>query len=268
MNNDIIKSLDNKNIKRISKLLKSSKSRRDEGLFVAEGLRIVKEALKRNITNDIYVSESFFKSNFDIIKEIEVNSKITVISDNIYKKLSETKTPQGILCLCNVRSITVDDIFANLKDDSLFLILDDLSDPGNLGTIIRSALGAGADAIILSKNSVDIHSPKVVRSTMGAIFDLPFIYVNDLCDTVQKLMDCEVSVFSTLLEDSYNYTKPDYSKKTAFIIGNEANGISEDIKKLPTIHITIPMKNNLESLNASVAASLVLYEALRQRSEL
>ena len=146
------------------------------------------------------------------------------------------------------------------------IILESLQDPGNMGTIVRTAEGAGATGIIMNSTTVDIYSPKVVRSTMGSIFRVPHLIVKDLGATINELKDqYGVSVYAAHLKGQQYYDSFDFNKPTAFMIGNEGNGLTDESSALATSYLKIPMEGQLESLNASVAASLLMYETHRQR---
>ena len=151
------------------------------------------------------------------------------------------------------------------KKNPLFLVLENLQDPGNLGTIMRTAEGAGVSAVILSKGSVDIYNPKTIRSTMGSIYRVPFLYVDDLKEVLQTLKSHGVKSYAAHLAGKQTYDKENYQGGTAFLIGNESNGLSEELADAADIYIRIPMEGQLESLNAGVAASILMYEAYRQR---
>ncbi|MCR5203411.1 MAG: RNA methyltransferase [Lachnospiraceae bacterium] len=285
MNFEFIESDSNKRIKRIEKLLKSKKKRYEEGVFIAEGKRLVKESLDRGYVEEIYVSNSFYEAE---IKEGEASfyfedislenvpeenkalniDKIYVVKDKIYKKISETVNSQGIMSITRMPSCDENELYSLAKDkENAFIVaLDGVNDPGNLGTIIRSSLGAGVHMIIMSKDTVDIFNPKVVRATMGAIYDLPFIYVDSLKEVLIKLKDRGVNIYNTLPKADFKYYNVDYTKKSLIVIGNEANGITDEIKSLDVNSVTIPMEGGLESLNAGVAASIMLFEVMRQRN--
>ncbi len=274
-----IVSSSNKKYKELIKLYKSARFRREMGLFVAEGIKITKEALVLpGKINQIFISEGFSKTEDykdfmtfieDKCKGISENyfetimNSCKILSDSLFNKISETVNPQGIISVCKTSTCDINDF---IKDkEGLVLILDDLNDPGNLGTIIRSSLGAGVDGIILSKNSVDVYNPKVIRSTMGAVFKMPLLYTDDLEKDINLLTDNKYEIVVTTLENSVDYYDVDYKGNVGVVIGNEANGVSEKIKNMPLTHVTIPMKNSLESLNAAVAASVIIYEVARQR---
>ena len=163
------------------------------------------------------------------------------------------------------KEYTLESILKNAQEPLSLLILDGLQDPGNLGTLVRAGEGAGVSGIIMSENTVDIYNPKVIRSTMGSIFRVPFIYVKDLKEVIDKLNSKGILVYASSLEGAIEYDRPDYKKDTAFIIGNEAAGISKEILDITDKKIKIPMLGEVESLNAAVAGSILMYEAVRQR---
>ena len=149
----------------------------------------------------------------------------------------------------------------------MFMVLEELQDPGNLGTILRTGEGAGVTGIILSKGCVDIYNSKVIRSTMGTVFRVPFMYTEDLPGTINKIKET-CTVYAAYLKGSrYAYDECDYVKGTAFVIGNEAKGLTEEIAELADERIIIPMQGQVESLNAAVAASILMYEGYRQRRQ-
>ncbi|MDE6566733.1 MAG: RNA methyltransferase, partial [Lachnospiraceae bacterium] len=174
-----------------------------------------------------------------------------------------TITPQGILGLAVIPQYSQDDI---LQSQPYYLLLDDIRDPGNLGTMIRTAEGAGMSAIILSQSSVDLFNPKVVRSTMGSIFRMPYCYVESLPEIIRQLRKQGCQVYATAMEGSVVYDEPDYTTGAAVVIGNEANGISDAVFHEMPINIRIPMGGHLESLNAAVSAAVIMYEINRQRT--
>ena len=145
------------------------------------------------------------------------------------------------------------------------IILESLQDPGNLGTIVRTALGAGATGIIMNQTTVDIYSPKVVRSTMGALFKMPHLVVEDLHATMEELKAKGVSLYAAHLKGEKFYDEFDFNKPCGFLIGNEGNGLTKETADLASDYLKIPMEGGLESLNASVAAAILMYEVHRQR---
>ena len=183
--------------------------------------------------------------------------------DDLFDQVADTVTPQGILGMVDMPVYSLEEILNSRS--RLYLMLDDLRDPGNLGTMIRTSEAAGVAGVIMSKGTVDLFNPKVVRATMGAIFRVPFIYVDSLPETIMQMRKKEISVYGTILEESRVYDDPDYTKPSAVVVGNEANGISREVRESLSGRIHIPMEGSVESLNAAVAAAVVLYEASRQR---
>ena len=153
------------------------------------------------------------------------------------------------------------------KEHPLFLVLEDLQDPGNMGTIFRTAEGAGVDGIFMSTNCVDIYNPKVIRSTMGSVYRVPFVYVEDLPAVLDSLKDYGITAYAAHLEGKNRYDQECYRKGTAFLIGNEGNGLREEVAERADIRIRIPMEGQVESLNAAIAAAVLMFEAGRQRRE-
>lgn len=147
------------------------------------------------------------------------------------------------------------------------MILEHLQDPGNLGTIIRAGEGAGVTGVIMDASTADIYNPKVIRSTMGSVLRVPFVYTEDLCGTLQWLKKQDVRLFAAHLKGKNSYEQENYCQSTGFLIGNEANGLSDEAASLADTYIRIPMAGRVESLNAAVAASVLMFEAARQRRQ-
>ena len=152
---------------------------------------------------------------------------------------------------------------------ALLMILEDLQDPGNLGTILRTGEGAGVTGVILSKNSVDIYNPKVIRSTMGSVYRVPFCYTSSIREEILPwLREKKITGYAAHLEGKNSYDREDYTRDTAFFIGNEGNGLSRELSENADIWIRIPMEGQVESLNAAMASGILMYEAYRQRRNL
>ncbi len=246
-----ITSRENKIIKLTASLLKHN-GRCKNGLFIAEGKRLCEEVVKWNPQNTKFfiVSDSFDEKNPDYTKGFDAYK----IPDSLFHSICGTETPQGILAVINIPSGT--DI--PLKSNNV-LILDGVSEPGNMGTILRTAEAMGFYDIFITKGSADIYSPKVVRSTMGAIFRLSFHFENDI-GFISDLKNNGFEIISTALCNSVPLNKMHNKSKCAVVIGNEANGVSKEILDISDIIVKIPMPGNAESLNASVAAGIVMYE--------
>lgn len=242
-----ITSKENKFYKSIKKL--KQKSERDKtGLFLAEGARIALDAVASGCAECLFISERYgvFDTHLPVYR----------VSDQMFAQLCETDTPQGILAVCKIRRHSL----SRLSGDTIVLC-DGVSDPGNLGTIIRTAECTGVGGIILLKGTADPYSPKVVRSTMGSVFRVPLYFAQP--EDLAALQ--EYTLLATALDGSEDLYKTDFPEKTAVVIGNEAHGVSRQVLDLAEKHIRIPMEGGAESLNAAVAGAVVLYEIYRRR---
>lgn len=259
----MISSETNAQIKEILKLQKSARERRKKQLFVAEGIKLTKEAAFHGKLQKIYIAESVVENVKKTWESVWEQHSYEVVSDSVFGLISETVTPQGILGLVQMPSYELDTILQDKRQS--FLLLDNLRDPGNLGTIMRTAEGADMSGVILSKESVDLFNPKVVRSTMGAIFRVPFYYAEDLVKVIELLKQRDIPVYGTMMQGSIVYDEVDYCKGAAIVIGNEANGISRQVAGGLSEKVRIPMAGSLESLNAAVSAAILMYEVSRQK---
>lgn len=277
---EIISSKDNKRIKYIRSLLEKGGIRKKNHSFVVEGIKLVDEALEYGNVLDIIVSESLYEeivsgdltrnallsdNGKHIIKQVKQGTSLTVVSDAVFKSVSETITPQGILAEVEMpKHRLLEENFLEIAYEKTgkikLLILEDTADPGNMGTIMRTAEAAGVTGVIMGKGTVDIFNPKVVRSTMGSIFRLPFAYVDDLKAVILGLKRDGISFYATHLKGKESYRDISYSDKAGILIGNEARGLSDEIANLADTYVIIPMQGKVESLNAAVAAALMMYE--------
>lgn len=260
----MITSTANGKVKRLINLKKKRKLRDEEHVFLVEGIRMFREVPVDEL-QEVYVSESFYKKEKVLVNAIagQAGVHIEVLTDTVFAHASDTKTPQGVLCVVRQKSYKLEDLLKGEKRH--LLVLDNLQDPGNMGTIVRTAEGAGVTGVIMSRDCVDIYNPKTIRSTMGSIFRVPFFITEDLHETIRQLQNAQVSVYAAHLEGSVCYDTPDYTKGTAFLIGNEGNGLTKETAALADSYIRIPMGGQLESLNAAMAAGILMYEANRQR---
>ena len=252
-----ISSLSNQHIKDINRLQTKSAARKKEKLFVTEGLKIYREIPKEDLVNT-YVSESFLKEHKD-----ELKSSYIIVKDSIFKEICDTVTPQGIVCIVRQKEYNLETILNN-SEKQTFVLLESLQDPGNLGTIMRTAEGAGISAVIMNKSTVDLFNPKVIRSTMGSVFRVPYFMYENLEDAVQDLQNHNVTVYAAHLKGEKNYDEISYQGSSAFLIGNESKGLSEKISGMADRLIKIPMQGKLESLNAAVSAAILMYESRKK----
>lgn len=257
----MITSSANGKVKQVMNLIKKAKARNESGLFVAEGLRIFKE-IPRDQIDSIFVSESFLKE--EERKHLIDGMKYEVLTDEVFQVMSDTKTPQGILALVKQHAYTPEDL-TRVPGPAFLMILENIQDPGNLGTIIRAGEGAGITGVLMNSTTADIYNPKVIRSTMGSVFRVPFAYTDDLTASILQLKKKGIKLYAAHLDGRNNYEKEDYTVDTGFLIGNEANGLTEDTAGLADAYIKIPMMGSVESLNAAVAASVLMFETARQR---
>ncbi len=255
---DIITSTSNEKIKRVTSLVQNTKARRKEGLFVVEGERIASE-IPEDLLEECYVTEDYLADG-KLGKIFSYDVKPVAVSEQVFKKMSDTQSPQGILCVCRQQEGLADDFLNSRSEGPLrLLVLERIQDPGNLGTMIRTAEGAGFDAVIADEETVDVYNPKVTRSTMGSLFRVPVLYTGDLLATLEHMKRGSVTVFAAHLGGQKDYRKEEYPDRLAFLIGNEGSGLSERISKEADRLIRIPMYGKLESLNAAVAAAILMY---------
>ena len=258
----MITSTKNDQVKAVIELKKKARARNEQGLFVVEGVRMAAE-LPKDQVKSIYVSETFAKNpeNAAILAEYP---GYELVSDQVFAAMSDTQTPQGVLALVRQFSYGMEDLLKNDRPAHL-MVLENLQDPGNLGTILRAGEGAGITGLIMSRDTVDLYNPKVIRSTMGSVFRVPFYYTDDLEQTVLDLKARGIRVFAAHLAGKNNYEQEDYTGNTAFLIGNEGNGLTEKLSNLADTWVKIPMAGKVESLNAAIAASILMFETARQR---
>ena len=256
----MITSTSNPQVKKLLQLQKKSKARNEENVFLVEGLRMFAEVPEERVEK-VYISESLYNKKKQELK-LERFS-VEILTDSVFSHVSDTKTPQGILCVVKQEKYDIEE-FLNLENPH-FMVLDNLQDPGNLGTIVRTAEGAGVNAIFLNKESVDIYNPKTIRSTMGSIYRMPVIYVEDLLELLQIFRERGIKSYAAHLDGKNSYDKESYQSGTAILIGNEGNGLREEVASAADVWVQIPMQGQVESLNAAIAASILMFEVYRQR---
>lgn len=255
--NKYIDSIHNKIIKEVISL-QNKKDRDKKGLFVLEGERLISEIPPECDVKYLIASDSYSG---------DINEKYPLYktSEAMFRKISDTINPQGILAVCSADNKPYS--LLSSEDKPLYIILENVMDPGNMGTIIRTADAAGADAVFLSKGCVDIYNPKVLRSTMGSVFHLPIYRNIDLTKLLSELNDKEIMTLGAHLKGNCTPYAVDMKKACAILIGNEANGLSETTSENASSLVRIPMPGKAESMNAAVAAAVLIYEAVRQRLE-
>ena len=272
----MITSSSNAQMKYLIKLQEKGAMRKADGVYVCEGKKMFDEVLRYAADSIVkaYFSECFQEEAIacfgDLLKEKEI--AYDTVSDSVFKDVSQTVTPQGVLAVVKQPCYSLEGILSGeyrkekskAKESLRLLLLEDLRDPGNLGTIIRTAEGAGMDGVILSAASVDMFNPKVIRATMGAIYRVPFLYVKEFTEMIKQLQEDDVRIFAAHLEGSVEYDTVAYPEKAAIMVGNEANGLTDEASRIADMRIRIPMEGAVESLNAGVAAAILMYEMYRQ----
>lgn len=260
----VITSKDNEIIKKIKKL-KDKKYRNEEGCFLIEGIKIIEEAIEEKaVIEKIVICE-------DCIDNCQINQKLLYeiakydciyVNKKVFESLTTVIAPQGMLAVVKKNE-------DNLKIDytqDIILVLDGLQDPGNLGTILRTADSVNLKQIIVSNKTADVYNPKVVRSTMGAIFRVNILETNNLIETLKQIKKNKFKVVATSLGATESIYDIEYNKK-AIVIGNEANGVSKEVLDIADNKVIIPMLGKTESLNAAVATGVILYEYVRKKIE-
>ena len=261
----MITSSSNSRIKNVMQLTSKAKARKEQHSFVVEGIKMFLEAPIERI-KEVYVSDTLLKrillekgSLFERLQQIEYE----VVTDDVFVKMSDTKTPQGILCVVEQFSYTLPEVLA--EANGLWLVLEDIQDPGNLGTILRTGEGAGIHGVVMTRGTVDIYNPKTIRSTMGSLYRMPFFYTEELSEVIALLQKEQIKVYAAHLKGEQFYHEIDYQDGAAFLIGNEGNGLRKETADLADCYLKIPMEGKLESLNASIAAALLMYQASNGR---
>lgn len=257
----MISAIQNKQIKKIKLLQNKSKARKKQDAFVIEGIKMFEESrLDGNLIKS-YFSKNFYENKYKEEPNYFKDLTYEIIEDGIFNKLSDTSTPQGVLAVVKKPKY---DIIDMIGDDNIALLsLENIQDPGNLGTMVRTAEAAGFTGIVLSSDCVDIFNPKVIRSTMGGIYRMPFVYVDNFKETLVEIKRKNIIIYASHLESKNYYDEITYPRRCAILIGNESTGLSNDTIKIADILVKIPMQGKTESLNAGVAASIMMYEVFR-----
>ncbi len=252
---------------KLTRILQDKKTRIKENKFVIEGIHIIESALNSGIEIDFLLfSKNFFKNEYGIKlinKSREKGIECIQVSDENISEISQVETSQGIVAVSECKSYAISQLPMNNKS-LLLLILDAIQDPGNVGTIIRIAESSGAHGIILSKGCVDIYNPKTIRGSMGAIFNIPIIKVEDLKETIKIFKKNDIKIIATDNKAKENYFDHKFIGKIAFLLGNEAHGLKSDLISQADSSVKIPILGKSESLNVATAAGIIIFERIRQ----
>lgn len=263
----MITSSANARVKQVVQWQTKAKERRRDKVFLAEGIKMFEEAPEEAV-REVYLSletEEKLGAQADgrLWGKLQRTGYETVSSE-VFAKMSATQTPQGILTVLQQPEYSLEDLLK--KPNPLFVVLENLQDPGNLGTILRTGEGAGITGVIMSNNTVDIFNPKTIRATMGSVYRVPFVYTEDLGEVIKKLHANGIHTYAAHLQGEDFYDSFSFAEPTAFLIGNEGNGLTRETADSAESYLKIPMEGQVESLNAAVATALLMYEAHRQRS--
>lgn len=254
----MITSAANSRIKQVVQWQSKAKERKKDGVYLVEGIKMYQEAPVEDIL-EVYVSEEAAEK----VRNLNKHS-YEVVSADVFRKMSDTQTPQGVLTVLKQPRYTLEGLLE--QENPLLVILENLQDPGNLGTILRTGEGAGVTGVIMTEQTVDIFNPKTIRATMGSIYRVPFVYISDMAETLGKLHAKGIHTYAAHLEGSTYYDSFSFKESTAFIIGNEGNGLRKETAEMAEYYLKIPMEGQVESLNAAMATGLLMYEAHRQRA--
>ncbi len=255
-----INSKDNKTIKNIRKLIVQRKYRKEQGLFVVEGLRLCTDAVRSNAFIDtfIYTEDAALRHSEEVSLLSEKATNVCKVSSSVFASLSDTKTPQGVICVVKALDKKIHFDTINCK----YVFLENMQDPSNLGAVLRSADALGFSGVIMTPGCCDIYSPKTCRASMGAVFRVPFMVCDDACDFIRDF-NKSGSSYAAVVRDGTPITDIKYPGNTLLCIGNEGNGLTDELVKNCSFAVTIPMRGNAESLNAAAAAGIIMWEMIR-----
>lgn len=257
-----IESLQNPLIKSITLLQDKARNRKQQGLFVIEGVQEIELATKGGykLQTILFCPDLIQQQAFE--PYITSATQLVAITKEIYAKLAYRDTTEGILAVAHSKSLELSEVV--LKDNPLILVAEAVEKPGNIGAILRSADAANIDLVIISNPKNDLYNPNVIRSSVGSVFTVP-IAIATTQQTIAFLKQKKVNIYCATLQDSTGYHTQDYSQGTAFVVGTESTGITQEFRDNSTKNIIIPMAGIVDSMNVSVAASILLFEAKRQR---
>ena len=253
MEENIITSVQNARIKHVVALQQKSSLRREEGLFVVEGQREIEHC----IACGYEIVEMF------VLEGIAVDDEHIVVTPQVYEKMAYRESTEGIIAVARCKQHRLKDL--KLKENPLMVVLERVEKPGNLGAILRTAEAAGVDAVMVCDPLTDFYNPNLIRASIGGVFSVP-VAVCTSKDCIAFLKEHQVRILTAQLQDSYDYYDYDMLGATAIVMGTESTGLTEQWREAADAHIRIPMLGRLDSLNVSVSAAILMYEAVRQRN--
>lgn len=224
---------------------------------------MVREALQRDLVQELFCDEKEEQALAKELAKLQKRPVIEVLKTTLFKQMSDTVNPQGVLAVITMPSYDREQMISS--SECKLLCLENIQDPGNLGTMFRTAEGAGMSGVVLSSGCVDLFNPKVVRSTMGAMFRVPFYICESMSEEMKQLQNQSFHFYAAHLQGKKNFREETYDGRIGILIGNEANGLSDEVTALADKKVIIPMEGELESLNAAVSAALLMYEVQRNK---
>lgn len=262
---ETITSAQNPKVKKLLALQEKSRSRREEGLFVVEGRRELEHCIEAGYEIDsVFISEEIASDPEDLMRRLETSGGIKVfsVSKEVYEKISYRGSTEGVIAEVRWKQLKLKDL--RFKDNPLVIVLESVEKPGNLGAVLRSADAAGADAVIVCDPLTDLYNPNLIRASIGAIFSVPTVAASSE-ETIEWLKENRIKILTAQLQDSSLYYETPMTGPTAIVMGTESTGLTDVWRKAADAHIRIPMLGRLDSLNVSVSAAILLFEAVRQR---
>lgn len=252
-------------VKQLRSLGESAKDRREQGLFLIEGTHAITEAITTAYPLSIICcTEKWIATHpdlYDQVESLEEIEKLEIVSEEVLSAIATTKNPDGVIAAALLPSREV----AQIK--TLGLALETIQDPGNIGAIVRSAVAVGLDGMLISSDSVDLTNPKIIRATAGQWFRCAMQTSTHLAEDLRQLQSQGITVIATMANASKTYWDYDFTKPTVILLGNEGNGLSQELIELADEAVSIPQSDRVESLNVAICAALLLYEAKRQRTQ-
>lgn len=243
--------------------LKQKKYRIQRGEYLAEGLRTAEEAVASGLVQTLFYTATEDQRTLQLLEQAAAdNIKLVCVNDNVMKKIADTETPQGIIAVCRMKQPALEALLAKGK---MLLVLDRVGDPGNIGTMLRTADAAGIGGLVLLKGCADIYAPKTVRASMGSLFHVPVLSGVSEQEFISAGKKAGYDILVTCLDGADNLYKADLSGRIAFVMGNEAGGVSQSLLDRADKRVYIPMAGRAESLNVAMAAGIVMFEALRRK---
>ena len=253
MEENIITSVQNARIKHVVALQQKSSLRREEGLFVVEGQREIEHC----IACGYEIVELFVRDGLDVEREH------LVVTPQVYEKMAYRESTEGIIAVAKCKEHRLKDL--HLKEKPLVVVIESVEKPGNLGAILRTAEAAGVDAVMVCDPLTDLYNPNLIRASIGGVFSVPVAVCNSK-DCIAFLKEHKIRILTAQLQDSYDYYDYDMHEATAIVMGTESTGLTQQWREAADAHIRIPMLGRLDSLNVSVSAAILMYEAVRQRN--